>query len=175
MFVHHRRKEERLERLVFGALAGLSATTAMTAAMRHLWPRLSAEDRYPLPPREIIEEVKPIGGENASRIQTLLAHFGFGALAGTLYAALPGRRPNGVLYGLAVWAGSYLGWIPALSILEPATRHPAERNLLMLAVHVVWGAALAASLSELEGATKSIFADGPAADADERFSGRRRA
>ncbi|WP_011582821.1 MULTISPECIES: hypothetical protein [Chelativorans] len=163
-----------MERLVCGALAGLSATMAMTAAMRHLWPRLRADTRYPLPPREIIEQVKPIGGESASRIQTLLAHFGFGALAGGIYACLTPRRPNGVLYGLAVWAGSYFGWIPALGMLKPATRHPAARNLLMLAAHVIWGAALAAGLNELEGASKSIFSGGTSADAEDNITARRR-
>ncbi|WP_028034478.1 hypothetical protein [Chelativorans sp. J32] len=162
-----------MERLVYGALAGLSATTVMTAAMRHLWSGLGAEKRYPLPPREIIEQVKPTGGEGASRLQTILAHFGFGALAGAMYAVWPERRPNGVIYGLGVWAGSYLGWIPALSILKPATRHPAERNLLMLAVHVVWGAALAMSLREIEGASRDVFAGGQPADADHGFTRRR--
>jgi hypothetical protein len=42
---------------------------------------------------------------------------------------------------VAVWAGSYLGWLPAAGILSPATEHPARRNALMIASHVVWGAA----------------------------------
>jgi hypothetical protein len=154
-----------VERLVFGALAGLTATTAMTAAMRHLSRRLEIEDRYPLPPREITERVEPATSESLARVNTALAHFGFGALAGAAYALLPRERPNAILYGLSVWAASYLGWIPALGILKPASEHPLERNLLMLAVHVVWGATLGASLREIEGASREIFSGGPAEDA----------
>ena len=46
------------------------------------------------------------------------------------------------LYGLAVWAGSYLGLLPALGIMSPATDHPLRRTALMIAAHLVWGSAL---------------------------------
>ena len=48
----------------------------------------------------------------------------------------------GIGFGLAVWGGSYLGWIPALGILRPANRHPPRRTSLMIASHMVWGGAL---------------------------------
>jgi putative membrane protein len=41
-----------------------------------------------------------------------------------------------------VWAGSYLGLLPVLGILSPATRHPTGRNALMIAAHIIWGATL---------------------------------
>ena len=51
-------------RLIIGALAGLTATTAMTAAMRRLHRQLPARERYPLPPREITERLAPrVAGE----------------------------------------------------------------------------------------------------------------
>lgn len=148
-----------MQRLAFGALAGLSATMAMTTAMRHLWPLLEPRNRYPLPPREIISRLTTPSTESGARLSSVLAHFGFGAFAGALYASLP-QRMSGMLFGVAVWAGSYLGWLPALGILKPATRHPPERNLLMLAVHLVWGLTLAGSLRELEGSADGIFAGG---------------
>ncbi|MFC6490258.1 DUF1440 domain-containing protein [Nitratireductor sp. GCM10026969] len=154
-----------MERLAFGALAGLSATMAMTAAMRHLWPSLEPQDRYPLPPREIVEDAAPPAPERSKRLLSVLAHFGFGAVVGAAYALLPERRRNGVVYGLTVWAASYLGWLPGLGILKPATEHPAERNLLMIAVHVVWGGTLAAALNELERSADEVFASGRAPDA----------
>src|SRR4051794_11851094 len=60
---------------------------------------------------------------------TLLAHFGMGTAAGALYGLLaPRQRLLGPLagagFGLAVWAGNYLGLLPALGILRPATEHP---------------------------------------------------
>jgi hypothetical protein len=162
-----------LQRIILGALAGFSATMAMTAAMRHLAPRLAPPDRYPLPPREITETISPARGERPLQTQTLLAHFGYGALTGAFFALLPRQRGAGVPYGVAVWALSYLGWIPALGILAPASRHPRERNLLMLAAHVVWGAALGAGLRELEDSAREVFSAGPLRDAHRSHHGGR--
>jgi uncharacterized membrane protein YagU involved in acid resistance len=50
---------------------------------------------------------------------------------------------KGALFGVGVWAASYLGWLPAAGILRPATREPAGRNAMMIASHAVWGASLA--------------------------------
>lgn len=147
-------------RLLLGLVAGTAASVAMTAAMRRLFPELPAEEQYPLPPREILDRVEPAAPFPAERsLQTLLAHLGYGALTGALYAALP-RRPSGFVYGPAIWALSYLGWLPGLRILKPAQHHPAKRNLLMLAVHLVWGGTLAWSLRELEASMKDVFAAG---------------
>lgn len=146
-----------MQRIVSGALAGVAATVAMTIAMRHLHGLLDNRDRYPLPPREIVERVVVAGDEQVARTSTLFAHFGFGAFTGSIFALLPMRHGNGILYGLGVWALSYLGWIPAAHILAPAWRHPVYRNLLMLAAHVVWGATLSRSLNELEAARTEVF------------------
>jgi uncharacterized membrane protein YagU involved in acid resistance len=137
-------------RFIFGALAGLVATVAMTSFMRQAHPHLPASQKYPLPPREIIDRTIGSDTEVAARSRTILMHFGFGALTGGLFAIPSIRRIGGVAYGLAVWTASYLGWIPAMQILSPATRHPVQRNLLMLAAHVVWGLTLAKSLNELD-------------------------
>lgn len=130
---------------------------AMTMVMRRLHPLLDERDDYPLPPREIVEQVGPDGDEQDARSGTLAAHFGYGALTGAVFALLPAFRGGGALYGVGVWALSYLGWIPAARILAPAWRHPAERNLLMIVVHLVWGAALATSLRELDAAERDAF------------------
>jgi len=155
---------------LFGALAGIAATFAMTAAMQRMHRLLPNDERYALPPREITDSIGgspllPASGANRSAA-ALANHFAFGALAGAIYAALFPRRGTapGVIYGLAVWAASYLGWIPAAGILPDATRHPLRRNLLMLAAHVVWGATLTKSLFELEQSEAEIFgrhADAP--------------
>jgi hypothetical protein len=55
----------------------------------------------------------------------------------------------GVGFGLAVWAVSYLGWLPAAGILSPATEHPARRNALMIGAHVVWGATTGLAVGRL--------------------------
>jgi hypothetical protein len=119
--------------LILGALAGLAATMSMTATMHRMHRRLPDELRYPLPPREIVDRTIPTDGEDIARTATTLLHFGFGALAGAMFALPPVRRVGGLGYGLGVWAASYLGWLPGFRILAPATQHPAQRNLLMLA------------------------------------------
>jgi hypothetical protein len=155
-----------------GALAGIAATLAMTAAMQRMHRLLPNDERYALPPREITDSViggaPPPSDETERRAAALTNHFAFGALAGAIYAALfPSRGAGpGVAYGLAVWAASYLGWIPAAGILTNATRHPLRRNLLMLAAHVVWGATLTKSLAELEQSETEVFGHGSGARPD---------
>lgn len=147
------------EKALLGALAGVAATMAMTAVMRRLHTALPQDERYPLPPREIVERSAPTVDEGDARSRTLLAHFAFGGLTGALFAMLPPARGLGVAYGLGVWGISYLGWIPAARILAPANRHPPRRNLLMIAAHVVWGLTLSKSLQEMKAAADGAFAE----------------
>ncbi|WP_180283367.1 hypothetical protein [Azospirillum oleiclasticum] len=137
---------------VAGAMAGCAATGPMTIAMSRLYHSLPEADRHALPPRLLTERIlAPDGSARALPAGvradiTLLAHYGYGALTGALYPAAArrlGLTPvlGGAAYGVAVWAASYLGWIPAVGLLTPATRHSARRNGLMIAAHVVWGAA----------------------------------
>ena len=94
------------------------------------------------------------------------AHFAYGALCGALLAAATPRpgKVTGAAAGTAVWLTSYMGWIPALNLLKPATEHPARRNALMIGVHLVWGASTAAALCELADARSTIFGPGPEPD-----------
>jgi uncharacterized membrane protein YagU involved in acid resistance len=140
------------EILCAGALAGFIATGPMTATMALLFHGLPAQERYSLPPRELTESILAWrvpglpAGETTHDWLALISHFGYGALTGAAYGFLPAARSHplsaGMTHGVAVWAGSYLGWIPALNLLAPATHHPPRRNALMIAAHLVWGAAL---------------------------------
>ncbi|HXK33408.1 MAG TPA: DUF1440 domain-containing protein [Dehalococcoidia bacterium] len=151
----------RLRDATAGALAGAAATAPMTLLMGRLHRRLPPQEQYPLPPREITMEVAQRAGvvddlDEAQRAwTTLAAHFGYGAAMGALYALAPRAvaRPRigrGVTYALGVWGGSYLGWLPGTGIYPPATEQPPRRNGLMIAAHVVWGAAFALSLRALQ-------------------------
>lgn len=158
-------------RLVLGAVAGFVGTMAMTAAMRRLHRRLPERERYPLTPREIIDSGSEQVGlplpDEAAKDVTTAAHFLYGAAMGAVISALnpdPGKR-GGAAAGAAVWLASYMGWIPAVGTLEPATRHPARRNALMIGVHLVWGASTAVALRELRLARDTIFAEGEDRDA----------
>ena len=167
---------------VAGAIAGLAGTVAMTAAMRAMFRALPEKDRYPLPPRLITDRVVgPTGvmdamDEPERRDLTLALHYGYGAAAGALYPAVARRIggpavATGIGYGLAVWGASYLGWIPAMRILTPATRHPRARNGLMLAAHVVWGGVTGVTAAYLMGmGNRSRSGAEPMAGARERDS-----
>lgn len=138
-----------------GMLAGLIATVPMTAVMFGLYPLLPREEQYELPPEQITKVTAEKAGigksknETVNEIATGIAHFGYGAAVGALYPPLAKRTPlppltAGLVYGFLVWFGSYQGWLPQANILPPATRLPMRRNLLMIAAHLVWGAAMAA-------------------------------
>ena len=144
-----------------GFTSGLAATAPMTVAMELMHRRLPEHERYPLPPRRITDRVLDATGlgeglpETRRRELALLNHFAYGAAAGALYGPVARRTglppvASGVLYGLGVWAGSYLGWLPAAGIMPSATRHPARRTALMIAAHVVWGAATGYIASKLD-------------------------
>jgi uncharacterized membrane protein YagU involved in acid resistance len=144
----------KLLRLILGVICGVVATGPMSVVMVLLHRRLPSRERYPLPPREIttraVEQVtQPDEIDQSTRSAlTWLAHFGYGGGAGAVYAETARRLPGaaavrGPLFGLAVWAISYLGLLPGLRILTPATEHPLRRNVLMIAAHLVWGWTLA--------------------------------
>lgn len=158
-------------RLLLGGIAGFAGTLAMTSAMGRLHRRLPEKEQYPLPPREIVESAtaKTMGrpGDDAARDLTMASHFAYGAAAGSLIAAVdPKVGPKtGAAAGVAIWLGSYMGWIPAAGILKPATEHPPRRNLLMIGVHLVWGASTALALKELRLARETMLRAGPDKDA----------
>jgi hypothetical protein len=159
-------------RAALGALAGLVGTFAITAAMRRLHARLPRQERYPLPPREIVESITGRGRADETATRTQLAHFAYGALTGAICAVALRRAGlvQGALFGAGVWCASYLGWLPLVGVLKPANEHPARRNALMLAVHLLWGVVTAFSLQELIKAQHGPFAAGSLRDVQDEHS-----
>ncbi len=158
------------KKLLAGAGAGLAATAPMTAFMQAAWQFLPTYEKQPLPPRTITRKLGRELGATWPRSEkqqvglTLLSHFIFGALAGSAYGMIEDRVPlassiKGLLAGLAVWTGSYLGWLPALGILPPATTHPWRRNLLMIIAHIVWGLSLGVLARQLNAKRQYIDPD----------------
>lgn len=163
-----------MHRMLRGAIAGTVATIPMTLVMARLFRELPESQRYPLPPRLIMENLSrrtPLRGlpnEATLTEVTLTAHFVYGAATGAIFPYLERHSETNVLrgavYGVGVWAASYLGWIPAAHILTPATHHPAKRNALMLLAHLVWGSALAGTSAALRDYSRHIagFRSNPA-------------
>jgi uncharacterized membrane protein YagU involved in acid resistance len=150
---------DQMANVLSGAAAGLAATVPMTAAMEAMHRLLPEHERHPLPPRQIVDNTvdqSPAAGaldEDEREKTALAAHFAFGAAAGAVYGMFSTRwcrrHPflSGVSYGLTVWATQYLGVLPSVGVLSSAEHHPPRRNALMIAAHVVWGAALGAMLA----------------------------
>ena len=166
-------KDEKLSlgsRLLIGGIAGFVGTLAMTSAMARGHRRLPPDERYPLTPREIIdssaEQVGLALTNDAAKDATLAAHFLYGAACGALIAAANPKisENKGAAAGVGVWLASYLGWIPGVGILRPATEHPVRRNLLMIGSHLVWGATTARAIRELTLARKTMIEAGPDQD-----------
>ena len=133
-----------------GAVAGCVATIPMTVAMEAMHRELPAREQYPLPPRTVTVRAAEASGldldEDERTALSLTAHFAMGTAMGALYGPVSRLLPlpaplAGAAFGLAVWAGNYLGVLPALGLLRPATDHPPRRAGLMIGAHLVWGAA----------------------------------
>lgn len=145
---------DRLRDLLLGARAGLVATAAMSLVM--LTARAAGLTGR-LPPARITDkataELPPPGQPGRDERDALAAvlHFGFGASLGALFGlATSGLRridvsaALGVAFGTAVYAISYLGWIPALNIMPSATEDRPGRSITMLLGHWLFGGVLGA-------------------------------
>jgi hypothetical protein len=152
--------------VLLGAAAGVIATVSMSAVM-FAFQRSGMLGR--MPPRIIVERglqtarMRGRLSRAARKTASAVAHLGFGASQGAIYACLLERGPQllklpaprgassltAVPYATLVWATSYAGWIPALGIMPPPSRDRPGRPTSMLVSHVVFGVALAAALRAL--------------------------
>lgn len=144
-----------LKTFLTGAGAGAAATLPMSGV-------LLASQRLgflgKLPPEKITEAALDTAhvprDESTEDALSTLAHFGYGAGCGALFAAVARRGWTplrstlaGALFGTAVWFVSYEGWIPSVGILPPAHRDDRGRQGTMLLAHWVFGGVLGALLS----------------------------
>jgi hypothetical protein len=134
-------------RLVRGAASGVVASATMTVAFTAFkMMGLLGE----LPPKKLTRRVLTLFGLRPSPglprgAATLAAHVAYGAGMGALYGVLP--RParsvlGGTLFGAAVWAVSYAGWIPKLGLMRPPSLDRRGRPTAMILAHLVYGATL---------------------------------
>jgi hypothetical protein len=148
--------------ILIGAAAGAVATVPMTIVMETLHQQLPGEPARPLPPREITEGMAVKAGvhreidEREMQQLTLAGHVGYGAACGAVFGFMaprnvPGAVAAGMAFGLGVWAGSYLGWLPAIGVRQSALDDPPARSGLMIAAHLTWGAAAGAIIGSTSG------------------------
>jgi len=142
------RQRRPAQDVVRGGLAGAAATVVMSALML-------AAGRAGLmgqqPPEAIVRRTGDLVGKQpqgrTADVLASAAHVAFGAGTGAAYALLPpGRWPvaRGTAVGLGVYAASYAGWVPTLGALPPADEDRSDRQVVMAAAHVLYGAVLGA-------------------------------
>ena len=148
-------KQKDVSSLMSRALAGFIGTIPMTIFMLLMHRLLPNWQKYALPPEAITHELSEridldkYMNKQQLLAATLVSHFGYGTVMGMLYGMMMYRLSlstmvKGILWGLAVWAVSYLGLLPALGISQSAEKEPWKRIALMIGAHVIWGASLGA-------------------------------
>lgn len=142
-----------MKRVSRGALAGLLATFPMSLWM--LIARALGLYRVP-PPAQITAEVEAKSGASdhlpreGFNARWVVSHFAYGALLGAVYAfarpVLPRRTAAaGLVFGVAMWAGNYLGLMPALGLYPWPPEDRRSRTLVMIVAHLIFGSAASTS------------------------------
>lgn len=125
----------------------------MTLFMLTMHRLLPKWQQYALPPERITDEmadradVKKYMGKPLRVGVALVSHFGYGTAMGVIYSITVRLLPlpavaKGILWGLVVWGGSYLGLLPALDFSASADKEPPKRIWLMIVAHILWGASV---------------------------------
>jgi len=138
-----------MNRLLGGAIAGFVATIPMTCVIA-----LGRGTRMLLnpPPKQITGSAASRAGilhkpsSEKFKFGWVAAHFGYGAACGAIYGATKpifpaDTRIAGLLFGEAVWAVSYLGYVPALGLYPWPKDDSKSRMAVMIAAHAVYGMA----------------------------------
>lgn len=154
------KRERIVRRTLNGAASGFLATFPMTVTMLGIRKALPIFHRHSIPPYKITSKVfrkfqllAPWEIKKKKALTTA-SHFGYGAAGGVVYSTFANKSEfhpavKGGVFGLAVWAGSYFGWLPATEILPAYMEHP-KRHAMMAASHVVWGAFMAYIFQRIE-------------------------
>lgn len=146
-----------MKSLARGALAGLVGTAVMTAAMVPL--KKASMSPGTVAPRQITENLLDKLGVRSGHLSThafeaswVTLHFGYGTVSGVAYAlvqrAIGGERPvlEGLVFGTALWAAGYCGWLRLAGLYPPPTRLPKrEVGAELIATHLIYGATTAAA------------------------------
>jgi hypothetical protein len=148
-----------------GALAGAAGTAVMTLMMRKVAPRVVPEEMRPdeFVPKKVVEWAEEQAGEPHALTESqemkaaMGAHFTYGSANGALYGLLRSQMGGlpaplmGAMFGAALWAVSFEGWMPALGVMEAPTEKSPKKVPMPVMGHIVYGATTALSYEALEG------------------------
>jgi uncharacterized membrane protein YagU involved in acid resistance len=149
-----------VRRSLNGAASGFLATFPMNATMLGIRKALPMFHQHTLPPykipKRIFRKLRLLAPweTKKKKILTNVSHFGYGAAGGVVYSTFANKADvspaiKGTIFGLAVWVGSYFGWLPATKILTPDMEHP-KRHAMMAVSHIVWGTSIAYIFDRLD-------------------------
>lgn len=170
-----------METVVRGAIAGVAGTAVMSAFMAA--DRSIGWMRGEAPPRKIGRNFeRAVGLEDdlsqpAFEASWTALHFAYGAAGGVAYEVIRRRvrlgepLPSGPLFGAALWAASYAGWLPLAGFYPPPTRDRPSRITMIFVHHLIYGTSVAAAARYLR--SRSASPGQFAAEVD-RSEGRRR-
>ena len=143
-----------MKSLARGALAGLAGTALMTAAMLPL--KKASMSPGKVAPRQIADKLlNKLGLRDylsppAFEASWMALHFGYGTASGVAYAlvqkAIGRERPvvEGLVFGTALWAAGYCGWLPLMGLYPPPTRLPRRKVAVeLVGSHLVYGVSTA--------------------------------
>ncbi len=154
---------QREDALLRGVVAGFVGTLAMTFTRRLVAPSVLPPEMVPreIVPERIVRWTEAQAGvphaleRDDEKKVAMVPHLGYGVTMGAAYGLLRGRRagvnpvPAGMLFGLAVLAVGYQGWLPALGIQRPLSQKPPEEWVVPVLSHLVYGAATALAYERL--------------------------
>jgi uncharacterized membrane protein YagU involved in acid resistance len=150
--------EQLLRRATAGAASGLAATVPMTAVML-VESKLAPGDGHEPAPKVITHRAASAAGvygwiRDALPALSYVNHFAYGGGFGVVYSLLAGRLKapsavRGPVFGLLLWAGGYLGWLPLTGLFPSATQTSSRRNVKLVLAHLVWGATVAVMFEQI--------------------------
>jgi hypothetical protein len=143
--------EAPLSALGRGIVGGSVASAVVLVAMVGLFRALAGA--VEIAPQQVTRGfLRRVGAERrvSPHFETLAATIGpvaYGAACGALFAGLARRSrwssvPFAQAFATAVYALSYLGWIPLLGLMAPAWRLPVAVNVAIALSHLVYGTVL---------------------------------
>lgn len=153
-----------LKRLALGAAAGLAGTFAIRLS-EIVSEKIAPESMDPIrrePGGYLVEQAEsPLSMKTRLKIPETLenlagqgAGYAYGASFGALYAAARPEGGNiaseGPVLGLVCWAVGYLGWLPALGIMNPIWKHKPAEIAGPVVRHAVYGLATVAAYDAME-------------------------
>lgn len=153
-----------IQRLALGAAAGLAGTLAIRLAemASEKWAPATLDPIRREPGRFFVQQIEsplPFGVRTKipDVVENIAAQgmgYAYGMSFGALYAA---TRPEGgcvlvegISLGLACWALGYLGWLPAIGIMNPIWKHEPAEIAGPIVRHGIYGLATVAAYDAIE-------------------------